>query len=40
MSEIKTQTLKQVLSKMLDTKIICVDFQAKQLHGSTVALEK
>lgn len=36
MSEIKTETLTLVLSKMLGTKIICVDFQAKQLHGGTV----
>lgn len=36
MSEIKTETLTQVLSKMLGTKIICVDFQAKQLHGGTL----
>ena len=36
MSKIKTETPIQVLSKMLDTKIIGVDFQAKQLQGGTV----
>ena len=36
MTEIKIETLSQVLSKMLGTKIICVDFQAKQLHGGTL----
>lgn len=36
MSEIKAETLIQVLSKTLNTKIICVDFQTKQLHGGTV----
>jgi hypothetical protein len=35
MSEIKAETLTQVLSKMLGTKIICVDFQTKKLHGGT-----
>ncbi|MDP5277112.1 aminoglycoside phosphotransferase family protein [Chengkuizengella axinellae] len=36
MSTIKTETLTQVLSKIFGTKIICVDFQAKQLQGGTV----
>lgn len=36
MSEIKTETLTQVLSKMLGTEIIHVDFQTVQLHGGTL----
>lgn len=36
MSEIKSETLTLVLSKMLRTKIIFSDFQTKQLHGGTV----
>ncbi|WMT43284.1 aminoglycoside phosphotransferase family protein [Paenibacillus sp. D2_2] len=36
MNEIKAETLIQVLSKMLGTEIICVDFHTKQLHGGTV----
>ena len=36
MNELKDETLTQVLSKMLFTKIISVDFQVKQLHGGTV----
>jgi hypothetical protein len=36
LTEIRTETLTQVLSKMLGTKIICVDFEAKQLHGGTL----
>lgn len=36
MSDIKAETLIQALSKMLNTKIIGVDFQTKQLHGGTM----
>ena len=36
MSKINTETLIQVLSKIFGTKIICVDFQTKQLQGGTV----
>lgn len=36
MSVIKNETLTQVLSKILGTKIICADFQTKPLHGGTV----
>ncbi|MFA9558986.1 aminoglycoside phosphotransferase family protein [Evansella sp. AB-rgal1] len=36
MREIKTETLTQVLSKILSAKIIGVDFHSKQLHGGTV----
>jgi hypothetical protein len=36
MREIKAETLTLILSKMLGTKIICVDFQTKQLHGGTL----
>ncbi len=36
MSEIKTEILTQVLSKMLGTEITNVDFQVTQLHGGTL----
>jgi len=36
MSEIKNETLTQVLSNMLGSKIIHVDYQTKQLHGGTL----
>jgi len=36
MSEIKAETLTQVLSNMLGTTIISADFQTKSLHGGTV----
>jgi hypothetical protein len=36
MNEIKAESLKLVLSKMLNTKIIGVDFHTKQLHGGTL----
>jgi hypothetical protein len=36
LTEIKTITLTQVLSKMLGTKIICADFQSQTLHGGTL----
>lgn len=38
MTEIKTETLTQVLSKMLGTKIIAADFQARPLHGGTLGV--
>lgn len=36
MSEIRTETLTMVLSKMLSEKIVDLDFHSKQLHGGTV----
>lgn len=36
MSEIKAETLTQVLSQMLGTETICTDIQTKPLHGGTV----
>lgn len=36
MSEIKAETLTQVISKMLGTTIISIDFQSKPLHGGTL----
>lgn len=36
MSEIKAETLTQVLSQMLGTKIISADIRTKPLHGGTV----
>lgn len=40
MSEIKAENLTQVLSKMLGTKIISINFQAKLLQGGSVGNEQ